>query len=111
MALYAGLGAFLPLCAIRWAYFFYIDAYRCRPSILLLPAQSHIYVSMAVGDLLDTHHSIHFSLIGLFASFKFFKAALGHVLRSPMSFFDTTPMGMYPFLLHHTLRLYKHDVE
>ncbi|KAG5635613.1 hypothetical protein H0H81_010631 [Sphagnurus paluster] len=37
--------------------------------------------------------SLAFSLIGLVASLRLFKAALNGVLRSPVSFFDTTPMG------------------
>ncbi|KAI5122830.1 hypothetical protein M0805_003125 [Coniferiporia weirii] len=37
--------------------------------------------------------SFTFSLIGLYASLRMFKAALRGVLRSPISFFDTTPMG------------------
>jgi len=34
----------------------------------------------------------------LVASLNMFKAALGGVLRSPASFFDTTPMGMFSLL-------------
>ncbi|KAJ7658484.1 multidrug resistance-associated ABC transporter [Mycena rosella] len=34
-----------------------------------------------------------FAAAGLVASLSLFKAALAHVLRSPSSFFDTTPMG------------------
>jgi ATP-binding cassette, subfamily C (CFTR/MRP), member 1 len=33
------------------------------------------------------------SIIGLAASLALFKTALGRVLKAPMSFFDTTPMG------------------
>jgi ATP-binding cassette subfamily C (CFTR/MRP) protein 1 len=35
-----------------------------------------------------------FSLASLVASLSMFNAALGGVLRSPASFFDTTPMGI-----------------
>ncbi|KAJ7607493.1 multidrug resistance-associated ABC transporter [Roridomyces roridus] len=38
-------------------------------------------------------NSFIFALVGLYASLSLFKAALTHVLRSPTSFFDTTPMG------------------
>ena len=34
------------------------------------------------------------SFIGLVATLNIFNAALSGVLRSPVSFFDTTPMGM-----------------
>ncbi|KAJ6578750.1 multidrug resistance-associated ABC transporter [Mycena vulgaris] len=37
--------------------------------------------------------SFAFALASLMASLSLFKAALAHVLRSPSSFFDTTPMG------------------
>ncbi|KAH8110166.1 multidrug resistance-associated ABC transporter [Phellopilus nigrolimitatus] len=37
--------------------------------------------------------SFTFSMVGLYASLRLFKAALTGVLRSPVSFFDTTPMG------------------
>ena len=38
--------------------------------------------------------SLFSSSIGLFASLNLFKTALSGVLRSPVSFFDTTPMGI-----------------
>ncbi|KAJ7224699.1 multidrug resistance-associated ABC transporter, partial [Mycena pura] len=37
--------------------------------------------------------SLCFTIIGLIASLQLFKAALACVLKAPMSFFDTTPMG------------------
>ncbi|KAJ7123757.1 multidrug resistance-associated ABC transporter [Mycena epipterygia] len=37
--------------------------------------------------------SLAFALASLIASLTLFKSALAHVLRSPSSFFDTTPMG------------------
>ncbi|KAF7373650.1 Oligomycin resistance ATP-dependent permease YOR1 [Mycena sanguinolenta] len=37
--------------------------------------------------------SFAFALASLMASLNLFKAALAHILRSPASFFDTTPMG------------------
>ncbi|KAJ7591654.1 multidrug resistance-associated ABC transporter [Mycena floridula] len=37
--------------------------------------------------------SFTIALLGLRASLNLFKAALNHVLRSPVSFFDTTPIG------------------
>ncbi|KAF9067926.1 multidrug resistance-associated ABC transporter [Rhodocollybia butyracea] len=37
--------------------------------------------------------SFAFALAGLYASLGIFQAALRHVLRSPVSLFDTTPMG------------------
>ncbi|KAJ7461221.1 multidrug resistance-associated ABC transporter [Mycena latifolia] len=37
--------------------------------------------------------SFAFALVSLKASLTLFKAALAHILRSPSSFFDTTPMG------------------
>ena len=46
--------------------------------------------------ILTTVHHIRFA--SLVASLNLFKAALGGVLRSPVSFFDTTPMGMYVYL-------------
>ena len=46
--------------------------------------------------MLTTVHYTRFA--SLAASLNLFKAALGGVLRSPVSFFDTTPMGMYIFL-------------
>ncbi|KAF8217563.1 multidrug resistance-associated ABC transporter [Mycena galopus ATCC 62051] len=37
--------------------------------------------------------SLCFTIIGLISSLGLFKAALGRVLKAPMSFFDTSPMG------------------
>ncbi|KAJ6528504.1 multidrug resistance-associated ABC transporter [Mycena capillaripes] len=37
--------------------------------------------------------SLCFTIVGLISSLRLFKAALGRVLKAPMSFFDTTPMG------------------
>ncbi|KAJ7290727.1 multidrug resistance-associated ABC transporter [Mycena rebaudengoi] len=37
--------------------------------------------------------SLCFTIIGLISSLGLFKAALSRVLKAPMSFFDTTPMG------------------
>ena len=34
------------------------------------------------------------SVMSLFASFNLFKTALNAILRSPISFFDTTPLGL-----------------
>ena len=39
-----------------------------------------------------------FSVMSLFASLNLFKAALNAVLRSPTSFFDTTPLGLSLYL-------------
>jgi hypothetical protein len=54
-----------------------------------------VYVQLKIqsGDGLNID-SLFSSSIGLFASLKLFKAALSGVLRSPVSFFDTTPMGI-----------------
>jgi di/tricarboxylate transporter len=46
--------------------------------------------------MLTTMHHTRFA--SLVASLNLFKAALGGVLRSPVSFFDTTPMGIYVYL-------------
>jgi ATP-binding cassette, subfamily C (CFTR/MRP), member 1 len=45
--------------------------------------------------MLTTVHNARFA--SLVASLNLFKAALGGVLRSPVSFFDTTPMGMHVY--------------
>ncbi|THU93933.1 multidrug resistance-associated ABC transporter [Dendrothele bispora CBS 962.96] len=47
-------------------------------------------VSQAVFQFLIT---FTFAIVNLSASFKLFRTAFLHVLRSPVSFFDTTPMG------------------
>ncbi|EPQ52804.1 multidrug resistance-associated ABC transporter [Gloeophyllum trabeum ATCC 11539] len=47
-------------------------------------------VAQAVFALVS---NLTFTLAGLSASLAMFQAALMHVLRSPVSFFDTTPMG------------------
>ncbi|TDL20293.1 multidrug resistance-associated ABC transporter [Rickenella mellea] len=53
-----------------------------------------VYASLGVAQAVFSFcASFTFSLVGLYASLRLFKAALGGVLRSPVSFFDTTPMG------------------
>jgi ABC-type multidrug transport system fused ATPase/permease subunit len=52
--------------------------------------------SIATWLMLTNVHYIRFA--SLVASLNLFKAALDGVLRSPVSFFDTTPMGMYILL-------------
>ena len=92
MAMYGGLGEyFLAICAITgggltqplpgvvqavftWGLSFCIT-YVCS----LLPAFSHLITL--------------FSFACLTASLNLFRAALKGVMRSPVSFFDTTPMG------------------
>ncbi|KZS90158.1 multidrug resistance-associated ABC transporter [Sistotremastrum niveocremeum HHB9708] len=53
-----------------------------------------VYAALGVAQALFSFaSSFAFSLTGLRASFTLFKGALIGVLRSPISFFDTTPMG------------------
>lgn len=92
MALYAGLGVWLCIL-LRYIYLELISC-RHRPRIFLVPPQRYFYVSdSAVVSIKCSCFSSRCSVIGLIAALKLFKAALSHVLRSPMAFFDTTPMG------------------
>ncbi|KAJ7320835.1 multidrug resistance-associated ABC transporter [Mycena albidolilacea] len=53
-----------------------------------------VYAGLAFGHALFVSlTSFAFTLAGLTASLSLFKNALAHVLGSPLSFFDTTPMG------------------
>ncbi|KDQ53927.1 hypothetical protein JAAARDRAFT_38897 [Jaapia argillacea MUCL 33604] len=53
-----------------------------------------VYAALGVAQaILSFGASITISLLSLAAGFRMFKAALMAVLRSPISFFDTTPMG------------------
>ncbi|KAJ7459489.1 multidrug resistance-associated ABC transporter [Mycena galericulata] len=53
-----------------------------------------VYAALGFAQaLFSFFSSFAFAVVSLFASLSLFKAALAHVLRSPTSFFDTTPMG------------------
>ncbi|KLO19493.1 multidrug resistance-associated ABC transporter [Schizopora paradoxa] len=53
-----------------------------------------VYAALGVAQALFSFcASFIFSLVALYGGLRIFKAALSGVLRSPMSFFDTTPMG------------------
>ncbi|EJD02283.1 multidrug resistance-associated ABC transporter [Fomitiporia mediterranea MF3/22] len=53
-----------------------------------------VYAALGIAQAIFSFiTSFTFSLVGLYASLRLFKAALMGVLRSPVSFFDTTPMG------------------
>ncbi|KAF9466028.1 multidrug resistance-associated ABC transporter [Collybia nuda] len=53
-----------------------------------------VYAALGVAQAIFSFTlSFAFALASLIASFNLFKAALSGVLRSPTSFFDTTPMG------------------
>ncbi|KAF8066646.1 multidrug resistance-associated ABC transporter [Lyophyllum atratum] len=53
-----------------------------------------VYAGLGVAQAIFSFVlSFAFSLASLFASLNLFKAALASVLRSPTSFFDTTPIG------------------
>ena len=45
---------------------------------------------------LQTESHFVISLAGLRAALRLFKMALNGVIRSPISFYDTTPMGLSP---------------
>jgi ATP-binding cassette subfamily C (CFTR/MRP) protein 1 len=51
----------------------------------------------SIVNTLLTSSALH-SIASLIASLNLFKAALKAVLRSPTSFFDTTPMGNLSYL-------------
>ena len=53
-----------------------------------------MYVQIRIQSEDDHTNYLSPSMIGLRASLDLFKAALSGVLRSPTSFFDTTPMGI-----------------
>ena len=42
--------------------------------------------------------ALPYSVVALYSGLRIFKAALSGVLRSPISFFDTTPMGEFSYL-------------
>ncbi|KAL5511261.1 hypothetical protein ACEPAH_4476 [Sanghuangporus vaninii] len=53
-----------------------------------------VYAALGVAQAVLTFlSSLIFCLVGLYAALRLFKTALMGVLRSPVSFFDTTPMG------------------
>ncbi|KAJ4474268.1 multidrug resistance-associated ABC transporter [Lentinula aciculospora] len=53
-----------------------------------------VYAALGFAQALFTFLlSFSFAIAGLIASLNLFQTALRHVLRSPISFFDTTPMG------------------
>ncbi|KAJ3915478.1 multidrug resistance-associated ABC transporter [Lentinula edodes] len=53
-----------------------------------------VYAALGFAQALFTFLlSFSFAIAGLVASLNLFQTALRHVLRSPISFFDTTPMG------------------
>ncbi|KIK63265.1 hypothetical protein GYMLUDRAFT_40975 [Collybiopsis luxurians FD-317 M1] len=53
-----------------------------------------IYAALGVAQaVFQFMVSFSFAIAGLIASLNLFQTALRHVLRSPVSFFDTTPMG------------------
>ncbi|KAL5489922.1 hypothetical protein ACEPAI_4754 [Sanghuangporus weigelae] len=53
-----------------------------------------VYAALGVAQaVLTFFSSLIFCLVGLYAALRLFKVALMGVLRSPVSFFDTTPMG------------------
>ncbi|KAF8500114.1 multidrug resistance-associated ABC transporter [Gautieria morchelliformis] len=53
-----------------------------------------VYAALGVSQaLLSFASSFAFSLAGLLAALRLFKMALAGVIKSPISFYDTTPMG------------------
>jgi len=76
---------------------FWTDCYifRCGSGHLFFLIQLYICVNSPLGyydinkKLMST-----FSVMSLFASSNLFKTALNAVLRSPTSFFDSTPLGL-----------------
>ncbi|KAJ3720533.1 multidrug resistance-associated ABC transporter [Lentinula raphanica] len=53
-----------------------------------------VYAALGFAQALFTFlMAFSFAVAGLIASLNIFQTALRHVLRSPISFFDTTPMG------------------
>ena len=53
-----------------------------------------MYVQLKFEEEIDDINSFLLSFIGLIGSLNLFKSALSGVLGSPVSFFDTTPMGI-----------------
>ncbi|KAE9399630.1 multidrug resistance-associated ABC transporter [Gymnopus androsaceus JB14] len=53
-----------------------------------------VYAALGIAQaIFQFTLSFSFAVAGLIASLNLFQTALRHVLRSPVSFFDTTPMG------------------
>ncbi|KAE9385255.1 hypothetical protein BT96DRAFT_1092087 [Gymnopus androsaceus JB14] len=53
-----------------------------------------VYAALGIAQVIFQFTlSFSFVVAGLIASLNLFQIALRHVLRSPVSFFDTTPMG------------------
>ncbi|KLO13407.1 multidrug resistance-associated ABC transporter [Schizopora paradoxa] len=53
-----------------------------------------VYTALGISQAIFSFcASFTFSLVALYGGLRIFKAALSGVLRSPISFFDTTPMG------------------
>jgi hypothetical protein len=73
MAVYAGLG-------LAQAFFSFLTSFAFACVRLFLHLRRLLMLTIR-------------SLASLMASLSLFKTALAHVLRSPSSFFDTTPMG------------------
>ncbi|KAF5360312.1 hypothetical protein D9758_009126 [Tetrapyrgos nigripes] len=64
-----------------------------------------LYVGFGAGQAIFAFLlTLIFVIVGIKASLSLFKAALWHVLRSPVSFFDTTPMGRFNTLSGISLR-------
>ena len=104
MAIYASLGKnWIPVfCFFRSEL---IDIFfRCSSGHRFFPIMFCVCVSSPPGyydinrKLMET-----FSVMSLFASLNLFKTALNAILRSPTSFFDTTPLGLSPSLFYFCL--------
>lgn len=92
MAVYAGLGR----SSVSYNTVHSTDpTSRGCPSFVGFHSDIRDYVSRLIGDGTFTVLIISSSISGLYASLSLYKRALAGVLRSRVSFFDTTPMGSY----------------
>lgn len=103
MALYAGLGLWSP----QWHLNFHAYPAHTRYFTSSVPVPYHFIDGVSLYFKLNFLPLIFISghtpsIAGLIASFRLSKAALSGVLRSPISFIDTTPMGKCPFWTSYT---------
>lgn len=92
MAVYAALGTSLGFVNSIGFSLRVAQALHRQFSLLFCPLPSREYIDFLYLQV--QLKKIHHSLSSLIASFNLFRAALSGVLRSPTSFFDTTPMGI-----------------